>query len=612
MNEIKIINKINDFWLEGDEGNRSTLSRMAENYGFYIGDKQWDASDKSELDRRGRPANTYNKILPLVNLLMGMHLNNPQDYILYPRKGGYRYVAEVLTALLKHTADISDINFAQSMQFLDGLVAIKGWVKADISYNFDPINGELIVNRVSPFDIREDPNIQEYGINSGKYIIQLFWAQKDAIINKYPKHKKFLSRYLDTVSGDDVIDFEGRTVKSREGEKDPSLYRFRLKETWWMESESRPFIVDKVNLDFYEVHPTNEEIIPIILQTEKRIAEEEKRPERYTVIERPTKVLHMATTIGDTLLEHVEDPFNGVKRFPYSRFCPYWVDGKVFSAIDNLKDVQRDYNKRRSQYLHIINQTANSGWMIDEASGVDEAKLEKVGSKPGIVIKYRNGLMPVKIQPNTVPQAHMIAAQLDKDDMAEISGINPNLQGLQESANESGVAIIRRQRQGMVQAQPIFNNFYKSIADFGETLTELIRKSDVYSPAEIMAIVEEQQQPIDPIQLMAILKSFKVGRYGVKLTTRPTSPTLRQAQLDELMQMVNAGMPIPIDVLLDYTDIAKKEEIITRIKQQQQQQQQMEYQRMMLEAQMGKGRASQPKPTGKPSPPKTQALSQSL
>lgn len=56
--------------------------------------------------------------------------------------------------------------------------------------------------------------------------------------------------------------------------------------------------------------------------------------------------------------------------------------------------------------------------------------------------------MPVKIQPNTVPQAHMIAAQLDKDDMAEISGINPNLQGLQESANESGVAILRRQKAG--------------------------------------------------------------------------------------------------------------------------------------------------------------------
>lgn len=47
----------------------------------------------------------------------------------------------------------------------------------------------------------------------------------------------------------------------------------------------------------------------------------------------------------------------------------------------------KDYNKGVLS-ICILLTAANSGWMIDEASGVDEAKLEKVGSKPGIVIKY--------------------------------------------------------------------------------------------------------------------------------------------------------------------------------------------------------------------------------
>jgi len=611
VSEIKIVEKVNKFSKEADDGNKSYLVKAAENYGFYIGDKQWKTDVKAELDAQGRPANTYNLILPVINLLSGMELNNPQDYIIYPRKGGYRYIAEVLSALVKHTMDVSDGNYAQSMQFLDGITANKGWVKADISYEFDPINGEIIIKRVSPFDIREDPNMQEYSINSANYIIQLYWSPKDAIINLYPKHKRKLSKYLDNFTGEDVIDFTGKTVESREG-LDPSYFRFRLKETWWFENQIRPFIVDKMNLNFYEVHPDKEDLIPAIMNRERQLARDENRPERYNVIKRPTKILNMATTLGDILLEHVEDPFNGVKRFPFSRFCPYWIDGKVFSVIDNLKDVQRDYNKRRSQILHIINQSANSGWLYDEASGVDESKLEKFGSKPGINIKYRDGKEPKKIKPNDIPNAHVLTAQWNKQDINEISGLPANLQGKQETKDESGVAIYRRQRQGMVQAQVIFKNFYKSISDFGETLVELIRKSDVYSPQEIMAIVEDQKQQVDPAQLVSALKSFRTGRYGTKLTTRPTSPTLRQAQLDELMQMVNAGLPIPVDILMDYTDVAKKEEIIRRLQQQQQQQQQMEYKRMMLEAQSGRGRASQPKPVGKPSPPKTQTLAQSL
>jgi len=196
VSETKIVEKVNKFSKEADDGNKSYLVKAA------------------ELDAQGRPANTYNLILPVINLLSGMELNNPQDYIIYPRKGGYRYIAEVLSALVKHTMDVSDGNYAQSMQFLDGITANKGWVKADISYEFDPINGEIIIKRVSPFDIREDPNMQEYSINSANYIIQLYWSPKDAIINLYPKHKRKLSRYLDNFTGEDVIDFTGKTVKT--------------------------------------------------------------------------------------------------------------------------------------------------------------------------------------------------------------------------------------------------------------------------------------------------------------------------------------------------------------------------------------------------------------
>jgi len=119
--------------------------------------------------------------------------------------------------------------------------------------------------------------------------------------------------------------------------------------------------------------------------------------------------------------------------------------------------------------------------------------------------------------------------------------------------------------------------------------------------------MEEMQ--IDPMQLIQAMKSFKVGHYGLKVSTRPTMPTLRQAQFDELLAVTQAGMPIPIDVLLKYTDIADKEQVIARVKQQQQQQSQIE----MLELQarlQGNKTGSPPAPKGKASQPKQTTASQ--
>jgi hypothetical protein len=95
----------------------------------------------------------------------------------------------------------------------------------------------------------------------------------------------------------------------------------------------------------------------------------------------------------------------------------------------------------------------------------------------------------------------------------------------------------------------------------------------------------------------------------LKVSTRPTMPTLRQAQFDELLAISQAGLPIPVDVLLEHTDIAQKEKIIERVKAQQQQEAQIQ----MLELQarlQGNKTGSPPAPKGKASQPKQTTASQ--
>jgi len=99
---------------------------------------------------------------------------------------------------------------------------------------------------------------------------------------------------------------------------------------------------------------------------------------------------------------------------------------------------------------------------------------------------------------------------------------------------------------------------------------------------------------IDPNQLAQAIRSFRVGHYGIKVSSRPSTPTIRLANFEMLARLAESGFPIPIDILLESMDIPRKDEMIARVKQQQEQQQQIA-QQQAARGQTPKGKASSPR-----------------
>ena len=249
--------------------------------------------------------------------------------------------------------------------------------------------------------------------------------------------------------------------------------------------------------------------------------------------------------------------------------------------------------------LHILNNTANTGWIVNEKEQNTMDLLEKEGSKPGVQVTWNN-VEPKKIEPNKFPEGLFILKQDDEASMKKISGLNPDIMGVGDKRTDSGIAILRRQRQGATISEPIYDNFRLSQRIFGETLIEMIRHSKVYSAAEVAHIMQEEKQEIDIEQLYKAMKSWAVGHYGYKIEQQPNIPTVRMANLEILMNMANAGLPIPIDVILENSDIPNKEEIVQRVRE--------EAQRVAQEEQQQPARQTK----GKASPPKMQSNVQNV
>lgn len=589
--EIALVGKLQKFWREAEEGNASWVDRAIKNYDFYCG-KQWDPKTLANLKKERRPALTINHILPTVNLLSGMERENRNDIHVYPMKGGTAIHADVFTGLSKHSMDKSNGEFEQSMQFLDGGIGGKGWIGLDISYDKDPINGDLTMERISGFDIREDPNAKTYDLNkSAKYVVRYYWGDKEQAFLLYHKKAEELEKYLESYSGEDA--FEMAPAKQTDTDMlRPSTYRYRIKETWWKSYKRQLFLIDKTNLMFIPVHKSQEPVLEALLTKDREMAEKEKRPLKYNTISRVIPVMNVTTTLGDIVLEHIEDPFGGLTLFPYIRFCPYWSDGYIFGLVDNLISPQEEVNKTSSGILHILNRTANTGWLNKKIGGAITKVLETFGSKAGIVVEYTD-TPPTKLEPNKLPAGHFTHKIDSVQNIRDISGVNTASVGA-GTKEESGIAMLRRQKQGAVISNVVFDNYKLTQQIFGETLIEFIRHTNVYSPSEIAEICIEEKMKIDPNQLVQAIRSFRIGHYGIKVSSRPSTPTIRLANFEMLARLAEMGLPIPIDILLESMDIPRKEEIIARVKQQQERQQQID-QQQATRGQAQKGRASPPK-----------------
>lgn len=564
--QIQRLEKMKKFWLEGYQGQFAYTQQANRNYGFYYGgDRQWNPEDIAILDELKRVHLSINIIFPIVNLLTGYERQNKLDIKCYPKKGGNYIVADLLTELCKHIEDTSDALFDRSTMFFYGLISSKEFMSLGIHYDEDPFNGEIRANLEDPFDICEDPNNKKYDLNNGKYVIKSYWGDKEQLKLIYPKYAKD----LDGLKFDDL---DGRDRQYIPGsQKAKSDFKARVRETWWKHYEKATFLIDTFNLQHWRVHKSKNDLLKVLLKKDKEMAEQEGRPPIFEVREQVVPVLNCTTTIGDIELEHVERPYGDMTRFPIVRFVPYFLKGEFLGAVDNLIDVQKEKNKRRSQTLNLLNQSVNSGFFNHEEMGADRDELEELSKYPAPVINYR-GVKPEKIEPTQISTGHIQMEQLAELDATKISSVNMNMLA-RGAASESGIKDRQRINQGLIGSEIIFDNARQTFKIYSETMVDLIRFTNTFSTQEIMAIASDARIEANVDELLQAIKSRKIGKYSIKVEASPTNPTIRFANFEMLLDMARIyGEIIPPDMVIDASDIAQKEEIIERMRQQAQQQ----------------------------------------
>ena len=535
---------------------------------YYRGE-QWAAADKAKLEAEGRPALTINAVKSAVNAVLGEYSDLRVDFSFKAKGTAPHETAMALTKQIQQIQDNNQYGSVEGMVFADGLIQDRGYF--DIRMDFDDnVNGEVRITAEDPIDIIPDPGAKDYEPSKWNEVIKTRWLTLEQITLYYgKKYADELRASVGTTSesfGQDSIRYNQQTfgdvdIYEMTGEGlEQELRRVRVIERQYYKLRQAKFFIDP---------NTGDERLIQDSWDDDRIKEFAERLQ-LMVHRRLARTVRWCVTADHVVLHDEWSPY---KSFTIVPFFPYYRRGRPTGMVRDLLSPQEQLNKVESQQLHIVNTTANSGWVVEAGSlvNMEDEELEERGAETGLVLVYGKGrTAPQKIQPNQVPTGLDRFGAKALNHIREISGVAAML-GV-ENAEVSGVALEKKQSRGMTQMQVPFDNLKKSRAMVAMKCLELIQQfyteTRIVRTTNFASLQQESEETVvngvSPEGM--IVNDLSLGEYDVVVSTAPARDTFGETQFAEALNLRKVGVQIPDHWVIAYSNLNDKMAVAQEVK----------------------------------------------
>lgn len=559
-------------------------ARLCDDY--YLGN-QWSDADKAKLRAQKRPHLTINQVLSTVNIVLGEQATQRMDLRFKPRNRTPQDqdLSNVLTKLHLAILDACDYDTLEADLFADGIIQDRGYIDVRISQD-EHQRGEVKMKLLDNLSVIPDPDGKEYDPKTWKEVFHTPWVSIEDVRQTYGDRKaeEIEQAAISGHFGYDSIRFHGSNrfgddsneagmapmdiwISGGSEEERKEIRSVRLVERQYYKLSTVYHFVDNRTGDMSRVPETWDDArraefalqwgLSIVPRTEKRV--------RWTV------------TCDHVVLFDEWSPYSSFTIIPY---FPYFRRGRPLGIVANLLDPQDRLNKISSQELHVVNTTANSGWIVEAGAlanmTIDE--LRERGAETGLVLEVQTGKQVDKIQPNQIPTGLDRLALKAQSDIETISGVNSALRG-EESAEVSGVALRSKQARGLVQMQVPINNLQRTRKMVAMKVLELVQQ--FYTEDRIVLITDprrapnpmDQQQGPEEVRINEVTPEGRVlnditqGKYDVVVSAVPSRDTLNDTQFAEALELRQLGIAIPDDRVIEYSNLSEKQELAKEIRQ---------------------------------------------
>jgi len=556
------------------DGGHADFIRKARKCENFFAGLQWDPEDLAVLAQTRRPALVVNKILSTIDRLIGEQLYNRSSIAYRPAKGAASgSVADTLTQLFMQISNNNKLPWVRTDVFADGIITSRGFYDVRIDVD-DNMMGEVSVDRAPSETVLLDPDSQTYDPKSWMDVMTSRWVEMRDIKKVYGAEKAdALGKLPESYSpydfaGDDFIKdatFGRDTISGRSSlaylySAYNNVKYVRVMDRQWKELVSVPVFIDVVLGDIRPV-PTNWNDAQIRYYLEQHPS--------VRVIQKMMKRVRWTTSACNIVLHDEWSPYN---EFTIVPFFPRLRSGRTIGVVENLLSPQQLLNKARSQELHILNTSSNSGWIVENGALVNmtEQELETKGSETGLVLVVNKAGTLEKIKPNQIPTGLDRVAWKAEDDIKNISNVTDYMLG---SAREdvSAKAVQFNQAQGGSGFAPLLDNLNKTDTLLAERILNLVQT--YYSGPRIIHIAGDRpgQEGVDmqlnmPQEDGSILNDLTLGEYEAVVTSEPESATMENVQYEQAKEMrLELGIAIPDAYMIEVSGLRDKDRLLQEL-----------------------------------------------
>lgn len=537
---------------------------------FVAGD-QWLEADVMALGEKGLPAITINKLLSTISNIQGEQVMNRTEVLFRPTSGAPAEVADALSKVWMQISQNNQLPWVRSDVFADGIVRSRGFYDVRMNYD-DSQNGEVSIRTLNSKNVVIDSDATEYDPDNWNDVFTTNWFTYEDIAILYNendaeelKAKSGVTRY-----GYDSVDrfrdsFAGSRQNTMQYRSDIELDTRRNIRV--IERQHRK--LDKM-MHFVDIETGDMRPIPAAWDRNRIALFLSKMNGQVSTVKKLIKRIRWTVT-ADNIVLH--DDWSPYKHFTVIPYFPHFRYGRTTGIVENLIGPQEILNKVSSQELHIVNTTANSGYIVEENSLVNMSieELETRGASTGLVVEYRKGSQPPqKIQPNQPPTGLERIVMKTEEHIKTISGVSDSMMGF-DRADVAAKAIAYKQQRGSVSLAKILDNLERTDWLLARNVLDLIQ--EFYSDERLVTITNENfandtqevsvNQP-NPVT-GEILNDLTLGEYSIVITSSPYRSSLEDSQFEQAKALREIGVQLPDSILIENSRLLRRGEIVKQL-----------------------------------------------
>lgn len=532
----------------------------------YAGDN-WLQTERAALIQQNRMVLELNKVRRVVNLYSGYERENRMSTVVAPEEGSDEVTADIFSDTMLYVYNKGNAHHVVSDAFEHSLKTGLSIIGIYMDYSRDKVNGDVKFY-FKPFNaLMLDPYFTKRDLSDCDQASTRDLLSREQVKSLLPWIDPTVIDNIPTGIRDNKYQYLGiyRQYNSTYIAKNLLTYD----QYWVRVNKPQKYIIDT---DSGMTQEWNDDL------EGKTLKEVLDANPNIQLINSYKRTVELNVIVGGQLLYSGPDP-TGLDTFPFLPVIAYFeplidtYELKIQGIVRSIRDAQRQYNRRHSQIIDLMESVINTGWISKNGAVLDPMMLLQSGQSRNIIVNegYDIATDIREIAPPQVPQGYLQYQDIIDKNIMEIPGGSEELLGISSTGDSqvSGRLAEVRASNGLKGNRGLFDNLEQTLKWLGNLVLECIQKN--YTPGKIYRITNREPTPE--------FFSQDFGYYDSVIKQAILTETQRQAYYYQLLQLRELGVAIPDDEIIDAAPLQGKvrlREKMAEVAQAQQEAQQLE------------------------------------